>query len=46
MSLFLMPFPFLCVLVKETAEIETGLAEKSSWGQANIRQKTRFGLDK
>jgi hypothetical protein len=23
--------------VKETAEIETGMAEKSSWGQANIR---------
>ncbi len=25
--------------VKETAEIETGTAEKSSWDQANIRQK-------
>jgi hypothetical protein len=25
--------------VKETAEIETGMAEKSSWDQANIRQK-------
>ncbi len=25
--------------VKETAEIETGMAEKSSWGQANGRQK-------
>jgi hypothetical protein len=23
----------------ETAEIETGMAEKSSWNQANIRQK-------
>jgi hypothetical protein len=27
---------------KETAEIETGMAEKSSWDQA----KTRFGLEK
>jgi hypothetical protein len=26
-------------LLKETAEIETGIAEKSSWDQANIRQK-------
>ncbi len=26
-------------LLKETAEIEIGMAEKSSWGQANIRQK-------
>ncbi len=25
--------------VKETAEIETRMAEKSSWDQANIRQK-------
>jgi hypothetical protein len=25
--------------VKETAEIETGMAEKSSWAQTNIRQK-------
>jgi hypothetical protein len=25
--------------VKETAEIETGMAEKSSWDQANKRQK-------
>jgi hypothetical protein len=25
--------------VKETAEIETGMAEKSRWGQANIQQK-------
>jgi hypothetical protein len=24
---------------KETAEIETGMAEKSSWGQANRQQK-------
>ncbi len=29
----------VCLLVKETAEIETGMAEKSSWYQANIRQK-------
>jgi hypothetical protein len=26
----------VCLLVKETAEIETGMAEKSSWEQANI----------
>jgi len=26
-------------LKKETAEIETGMAEKSSWDQANRRQK-------
>jgi hypothetical protein len=25
--------------VKETTKIETGMAEKSSWDQANIRQK-------
>jgi hypothetical protein len=29
----------ICLPVKETAEIETGMAEKSSWEQANIRQK-------
>jgi hypothetical protein len=28
-----------CLPVKETAEIETGMAEKSSWDQANKRQK-------
>jgi hypothetical protein len=28
-----------CLPVKETAEIETGMAENSSWDQANIRQK-------
>jgi hypothetical protein len=28
----------VCLLVKETAEIEIGMAEKSSWDQANIRQ--------
>jgi hypothetical protein len=27
------------LLVKETAEIETGMAEKSCWDQANLRQK-------
>jgi hypothetical protein len=32
----------VCLLVKETAEIKTGMAEKSSWDQA----KTRFGLEK
>jgi hypothetical protein len=26
-------------LLKETSEIETGMAEKSSWYQANRRQK-------
>ncbi len=26
-------------LLKETAEIETGMAEKSCWDQANRRQK-------
>jgi hypothetical protein len=36
----------MCLLVKETAEIETGMAEKPSWDQANVRQKTRFGLEK
>ncbi len=29
----------VCLLVKETAEIVTGMTEKSSWDQANIRQK-------
>jgi hypothetical protein len=29
----------LCLPVKETAEIETGMAEKSSWDQTNIQQK-------
>jgi len=28
-----------CLPFKETAEIETGMAEKSSWDQANIWQK-------
>jgi hypothetical protein len=32
---------FVC-LFTETAEIETGMAEKSSWDQANIRQKLRL----
>jgi hypothetical protein len=26
---------FVCLHVKETVEIETGMAEKSSWDQAN-----------
>jgi hypothetical protein len=30
------------MLVTETAEIETGMAEKSSWDQANIQQKLGF----
>ncbi len=30
---------FVCLLIKETAEIETEMAEKSSLDQANIRQK-------
>ncbi len=29
---------FVCLLVKETAEIDTRMADKSSWDQANIRQ--------
>jgi hypothetical protein len=29
----------VCLIVKENAEIETGIAEKSSGDQANIRQK-------
>ncbi len=38
---FLLLFIFcqVCLLVKETAEIETGMAEKSCWNQANNRQK-------
>ena len=32
-------FANFCLPVKETAEIETGMAEKSSWDQANIWQK-------
>ncbi len=37
----LLQFTFfqVCLLAKETTEIETGMAEKSSWDQANIRQK-------
>ncbi len=39
----LLLFCQVCILVKETAEIETGMAEKSTWDQANIGQKkTRF----
>jgi hypothetical protein len=37
--LFLFIFCQVCLLAKETAEIETALAEKSSRDQANIRQK-------
>jgi hypothetical protein len=29
----------ICLPVKETAEIETEMAENSSWGQANLQQK-------
>jgi hypothetical protein len=29
----------VCLPVKETAEIETEMAENSSWGQANLWQK-------
>ncbi|MFO0000794.1 MAG: hypothetical protein ACK559_06670, partial [bacterium] len=42
---FLMSFPFclhfskFVCLLKKTAEIETGMAEKSSWDKANIWQK-------
>jgi hypothetical protein len=36
--LLLLTFCQVCLLVKETAEIETGMAEKSSWDQANVRQ--------
>jgi hypothetical protein len=31
----------VCLLVKETAEMETGMAEKPSWDQANKRQKRK-----
>jgi hypothetical protein len=37
--LLLFTFCQVCLPVKETAEIETGMTEKSSWDQANIRQK-------
>ena len=37
--LLLFSFCQVCLHVKETAEIETGIAGKSSWDQANIRQK-------
>jgi hypothetical protein len=35
---------FFCLF--ETVEIETGMAEKSSWEQASIRQKLGLGLEK
>ncbi len=38
-SFLLFTFCQVCLFGKETAEIETGMAEKSSWYQANIRQK-------
>jgi hypothetical protein len=38
-SSLLFTFCQACLLVKETADIETGLAEKSSWDQAIIWQK-------
>jgi hypothetical protein len=37
--LLLLTFCHVCLPVKETAEIETGMTEKSSWDQANIQQK-------
>ncbi len=37
--LLLFTFCQVYLPVKETAEIETGMAEKSSWDQANIRKK-------
>ncbi len=37
--LLLITFCQVCLPVKQTSEIETGLAEKSSWDQANIWQK-------
>jgi hypothetical protein len=33
-------------LKQESAEIETGMAEKSRWDQANRTAKTWFGLEK
>jgi hypothetical protein len=38
-SSLLLKFCQVCLIVKETAEIETGMAAKSRWDQANIRQK-------
>jgi hypothetical protein len=38
-SSLLFTFCQVCLLVKETAEIETGMAEKSSWVQAITQQK-------
>jgi hypothetical protein len=37
--LLLFTFCQVCLSVKGTAEIETGITEKFSWDQANIRQK-------
>jgi hypothetical protein len=38
----LFTFCQVCLPVKEAAEIETGMAEKSSWDQTNIWQKLGF----
>ena len=37
-SSLLFAFCQVCLLLKEIAEIETGMAEKSSWDQANIKK--------
>ncbi len=37
--LLLFTFCQVCLLVKETTEIETGMTEKPTWGQAKKRQK-------
>jgi hypothetical protein len=36
---FLAPRDFLKIPAQESSEIETGMAEKSRWDQANRRQK-------
>jgi hypothetical protein len=41
-SSLLFTFCKVCLLVKETEEIETRTVEKSNWDQANIRQKLGF----
>jgi hypothetical protein len=38
-SSLLFTFGQVCLLVKDTAGTEIGMAEKSSWDHANIRQK-------
>jgi hypothetical protein len=42
--LLLFTFCQVCLPVKGTAEIETGITEKFSWDQHTA--KSRFGLDK